>query len=60
MTPDMNDRIDVPEIVSEEECQSFIENGFLVVPNLLSDDEVKELRQGRCHTCTGRGMNVTT
>ena len=45
MRPDMNDRIDVPNIVSDEECQSFIENGFLVVPNLLSKNEIKELRQ---------------
>ena len=45
MRPDMNDRIDLPDIVSEKECQFFIENGYLVVPNLLSDDEIAELRQ---------------
>ena len=45
MRPDMNDRIDLPDIVSEKECQFFIENGYLVVPNLLSDDEIEELRQ---------------
>ena len=37
--------IEVPQIVSEEQVQFFIDNGYLVVPNLLSLDEVEELRQ---------------
>ena len=32
-------------LVSEEECQFFIENGYLVVPGLLSDSEIEELRK---------------
>ncbi len=37
--------IEVPQIVSEEQVQFFIDNGYLIVPNLLSLDEVEELRQ---------------
>ena len=37
--------IEVPQIVSEEQVQLFINNGYLIVPNLLSLDEVEELRQ---------------
>ena len=37
--------IDVPKIISDEQIQSFIQDGYLVVPNLLSLDEVEELRQ---------------
>ena len=37
--------IEVPQIVSDEQIQFFIDNGYLVVPDLLSLDEVEELRQ---------------
>ena len=37
--------IDVPKIISDEQIQSFIQDGYLVVPDLLSLDEVEELRQ---------------
>ena len=37
--------IEVPQIVSEEQIQFFIDNGYLIVPDLLSLDEVEELRQ---------------
>ncbi len=39
------EKIEVPNIVSDKECQFFIDNGYLVVPNLLSDSEIQELRQ---------------
>lgn len=45
MGPETTETIEVPNIVSDKECQFFIENGYLVVPNLLSDNEIKELRQ---------------
>lgn len=45
MGPETTEKIEVPNIVSDKECQFFIENGYLVVPNLLSDNEIKELRQ---------------
>ena len=37
--------IDVPKIISDDQIQSFIQDGYLVVPDLLSLDEVEELRQ---------------
>lgn len=45
MGPETTEKIEVPNIVSDKECQFFIENGYLVVPNLLSDSEIGELRQ---------------
>ncbi len=45
MGPEITEKIEVPNIVSDKECQFFIENGYLVVPNLLSDSEIEELRQ---------------
>lgn len=45
MGPEITEKIEVPNIVSEKECQFFIENGYLVVPNLLSDKEIEEIRQ---------------
>ncbi|MDE0481163.1 MAG: phytanoyl-CoA dioxygenase family protein [Candidatus Poribacteria bacterium] len=45
MGPETTEKIEVPNIVSDKECQFFIENGYLVVPNLLSDGEIEELRQ---------------
>ena len=40
-----NALIEVPKIISDEQIQSFIQDGYLVVPDLLSLDEVEELRQ---------------
>ena len=45
MGPEITERIEVPNIVSDKECQFFIENGYLVVPNLLSESEIEEIRQ---------------
>jgi phytanoyl-CoA hydroxylase len=45
MGPEITERIEVPNVVSDKECQFFIENGYLVVPNLLSESEIEELRQ---------------
>ena len=40
-----NALIEVPKIISDEQIHSFIQDGYLVVPDLLSLDEVEELRQ---------------
>ncbi len=45
MGPEITERIEVPNVVSDKECQFFIENGYLVVPNLLSESEIEEIRQ---------------
>ena len=37
--------IEVPKIVSDAQTQFFVDNGYLVVPELLSLDEIEELRQ---------------
>ena len=37
------DRITVPEIVSAEDLRSYTDNGYLVVENLISDDEIREI-----------------
>ena len=37
------DRITVPEIVSAEDLRSYTDNGYLVVENLISDDELREI-----------------
>ncbi len=45
MGPEITERIDVPRVVSDKECEFFIENGYLVVPDLLSKNEIEELRK---------------
>jgi ectoine hydroxylase-related dioxygenase (phytanoyl-CoA dioxygenase family) len=37
--------IEVPKIASDEQVKFFVENGYLVVPNLISKDELEELKQ---------------
>ena len=37
--------IDVPKIVPDEQVKFFVENGYLVVPDLISQDELEELKQ---------------
>lgn len=53
MGPETNERIEVPDIVSDKECQFFVENGYLVVPNLLSDSEIEELRKDTVRLARG-------
>src|SRR4051812_44548577 len=38
-------RIEVPKLVTTEQVQFFVENGYLVVPDLITPDEVEEMRQ---------------
>lgn len=40
---DPGPEIDVPEVVDEEQINSFIEQGYLVVPDLVSTSEVDEI-----------------
>src|ERR1051326_4956798 len=41
---DLPPRIDCPTPLTEAQVQSFVENGFLVAPDLVSREEVEELR----------------
>ncbi len=43
--PYLSSRQKVLKIVEEAQIQFFVQNGYLVVPGLLSDDEIGELRQ---------------
>lgn len=45
MTMTTSEKIEVPQIVSEEQVRFFVENGYLVVPDLMTSAEVKELRE---------------
>ena len=45
--------IEVPKIVSDEQTQFFVDNGYLVVPELLSLDEIAELRQDAANIARG-------
>src|SRR5579862_7971486 len=38
-------RIDVPKIASEDQIRFFVENGYLVMPDLISPEEVEEIRR---------------
>jgi ectoine hydroxylase-related dioxygenase (phytanoyl-CoA dioxygenase family) len=44
MGPSLDSRIEVPEVVSNDDVRSFIDNGFLVVPDLISPAELAELK----------------
>jgi ectoine hydroxylase-related dioxygenase (phytanoyl-CoA dioxygenase family) len=37
--------IAVPKILAEDRVRSFVENGFLVVPDLMTAEEIEELRR---------------
>ena len=40
-----DNRIDVPRVLSEKQLQDWLEDGYLVVRDLLSTDELDELKQ---------------
>ena len=37
--------IEVPRVVGEEQIRFFVDNGYLIVPNLVSTSEIEELRE---------------
>lgn len=45
VAPHENNFIDVPKIVSQEQIDFFVENGYLVLPDLMSPEEIEELKQ---------------
>jgi len=47
------ERIDVPEVVTPEQVQSFVDNGFLVVPDLMTSDELDELKADTVRVARG-------
>jgi ectoine hydroxylase-related dioxygenase (phytanoyl-CoA dioxygenase family) len=49
-----SERIDVPRIVSDEQVQSFVDEGFLVVEGLIRPDELDELKRDTVALARGR------
>jgi len=45
VVPHMENVIEVPKILSDTQVKSFIEDGFLVLPDLVTMEEVEELRR---------------
>jgi len=45
--------IDVPKLLKEAQVDFFVENGYLVVPSLISMEEVEELRQDAVRVARG-------
>jgi phytanoyl-CoA hydroxylase len=43
-TPAAEERIEVPKLLTDGQVRSYVENGFLVVPGLVTAEEVEELR----------------
>lgn len=43
--PAITSRIDVPKPLSADQVQFFVDNGYLILPSLLSSAEVEELRE---------------
>ena len=51
MTP--AESIDVPKLLTDEQVRFFVENGYLIVPKLISPEEVEELRQDTVRVARG-------
>lgn len=45
--------IDVPEVVPQEQVRFFVDNGFLVVPDLVTPSEIEELKQDTIRIARG-------
>jgi phytanoyl-CoA hydroxylase len=45
LTATAPERIEVPKVLSEEQVRFFVENGYLVVPDLVSMEEIEALRR---------------
>jgi len=54
MTITETSRIEVPQILSEEQVCFFVENGYLAVPDLVTPEEVEEIRQDTVALARGK------
>jgi len=50
-------QIDVPKPLTSEQVRRFVEDGFVVMPGLMSDDELEELKQDTVCIARGRYPN---
>lgn len=46
--------IEVPKLLSEKDVQFFVENGYFVAPDLVTSEEVEELRQDTVAVARGK------
>lgn len=49
-----NNRIDVPKVITEKQVKSFVEDGFLIVPDLITTDQVEELERDAADLARGK------
>src|ERR1051326_884593 len=54
LTPTSTPRIDVPKVVSEEQVRFFVENGYLVVTDLVPMPEIEALRRDTVDLARGK------
>ena len=55
----MRERIEVPIVVNQEQVDSYVDNGYLAVPNLLDAAELDELKQDIIKVARGGYPNLT-
>ncbi len=53
MMSQVSDRIEVPQSASQKQVKSFVEEGFLVMPGLVTPDEIAELQQDTIRIARG-------
>ena len=44
-SPRLEERIDVPQILSQNQIEQFVNDGFLIMPDLVSAPEIEELKE---------------
>ncbi len=54
----MSERIEVPVVVNQEQVDSYVDNGYLAVPNLLDAAELDELKQDIIKVARGGYPNL--
>lgn len=44
-SPRIEPRIDVPQLLDQQQVQQFVDDGFLILPDLISPEEIEELKR---------------
>jgi ectoine hydroxylase-related dioxygenase (phytanoyl-CoA dioxygenase family) len=52
--PAQGEAIEVPTVLNAEQVQFFVDNGYLVVPDLITPDEIAELREDTVRIARGQ------
>jgi ectoine hydroxylase-related dioxygenase (phytanoyl-CoA dioxygenase family) len=52
--PRVEPRIDVPQILDQNQIDQFVNDGFLIVPNLISPEEIEELKRDTIAIARGK------